>query len=975
MDNSTKDKPKKKGHFRLQTIIIVVLVIILAILMLVGFITDFLWFGELGYISVFLKKLLTQLEIGIPTFIVVTLLAYLYLKVLKKGYYKKVASNTPEGDGKRLNVITWALAAVFGGVATYFAVTRLWFELLQFFNSTDFGMDDPIFNNDISFYLFKLEFIRELNTILIGVLVVFVVITLIYYSVLMGGRRPRVMKEETDTDGGYAFKEEGDRFDGSRTNSGFSGVGTDKTFEENLRGIFSGFKNNINSAPRQQKPKKQIDNENIAELLNIAQKQLIIVGAILFIMVGVYFFLRQYTLLYGHTGAVYGAGFTSVNVTLWMYRALMVLSVLGAVAVIVGVPRRKLKWIATVPVIMILVGAVGYGAGILVQNFIVSPDEISKESKYLERNIEYTQAAYDLSDVEIKPFSADNDLTAADIQANSATLSNIRINDYDPVKTFYNQTQSIRQYYTFNDVDVDRYMVNGEYTQTYLSAREIDESKISETWLNRHLKYTHGYGVTMSRVDKITASGQPDMIVDNIPPESSVAEIDITRPEIYFGELTNEYVLVGTDEDEFDYPTGDSNAYTRYEGSGGIKLNLFNRVLFAIKERSLKLLVSSNIDSDSKIIVNRNIQERVQKIMPYLSYDKDQYMCTVDGKLYWIIDAYTSSDKFPYSEPYDSETSNDNYIRNSVKVVIDAYNGDTNYYICDEEDPIAQTYKKIYPKLFKDFDEMPEGIKAHIRYPNTMFDIQSKVYKRYHMDDVKVFYQNEDLWDISKEIYGIKEQYMTPNYYILSLPGENKEEFVSTIPYTPKDKRNMTGLLIARSDGENYGNLVLYQLPKSKIVYGPMQIEAQIDQSTEISKEFSLWNSSGSQYSRGNMFIIPIEDSLLYVEPVYLEATNSSIPEVKRVIVAYGDNIAYEATLGEALDALFGEGSSSGLTAVGGDSSDTTSGGGDASLSQSELIEMANTAYDNAQEALSNGDWEGYGEYMDELESILNRLQ
>ena len=608
----------------------------------------------------------------------------------------------------------------------------------------------------------------------------------------------------------------------------------------------------------------------------------------------------------------------------------------------------------------------------VVQNFVVSPDEIAKESKYLERNIEYTQYAYDLQDVTIKPFAASNDLSSEDIQNNDPTISNIRINDYSPTNTFYNQTQSIRQYYTFPDVDVDRYMINGDYTQTFLATREIDEEKISNTWINTHLKYTHGYGITLSRVDKITASGQPDMLIDSIPPVSKVEEIDIERPEVYFGELTNTYVIVGTNEDEFDFPDGDSNKYTRYEGTAGIKLNPINRLMFAIREHSMKLLVSSNIKGDSRIIINRNVEERVKKIMPYIGYESDPYMCTVDGRLYWIIDAYTTSDKFPYSEPY-SEESTTNYVRNSIKVVVDAYNGTTDYYIVDPDDAIAQTYAKIYPKLFKTMDQMPEGLQAHIRYPNTMFAIQANVYRRYHMNDVKVFYQNEDLWDVSNEIYGMEEQAMTPNYYIMNLPGETTEEFVNTIPYTPRDKKNMTGLLLARNDGEHYGELVLFQLPKSKIVYGPMQIEAQIDQSTEISKEFSLWNSSGSKYSRGNLFVIPIEDSLLYVEPVYLEASNSSIPEVKRVIVAYGDKIAYEATLSEALDSLFGEGSSDSYREK--LDEDTENGGEATAPTQAELIEQAQAAYDAALEAQKNGDWAGYGQHLEELGDILEQLE
>ena len=563
---------------------------------------------------------------------------------------------------------------------------------------------------------------------------------------------------------------------------------------------------------------------------------------------------------------------------------------------------------------------------------------------------------------------------------NTETISNIRINDFVPTQQFYNQTQSIRQYYTFNDVDNDRYMINGKYTQTYLATREIDEEKISDSWLNRHLKYTHGYGITLSRVDQVTSSGQPEVLIGNIPPESSVEEIQITRPEIYFGELSNEYVIVGTDEEEFDYPSGDSNEYTFYEGTAGIKLNFFNRLVFAAREGSLKLLVSSNIDSDSRIIINRNVMDRVQTIMPYLSYESDPYMVTVDGKLYWMIDAYTSSSNYPYSQPFDENGTN--YIRNSIKVVVDAYNGDVDFYVVDEEDPIAMTYAKIYPELFKSGDEMPEALKAHIRYPNYLLQIQANIYTRYHMEDIGVFYLNEDQWDIANEIYGTEQVQMEPTYYIAKLPGEDTAEFFNSIPFTPKSKKNMTALLIARNDGEHYGELMLYQFPKNKTVYGPEQIEAQIDQNTEISKEFSLWNSAGTKYSRGNMFVIPVNSSILYVEPVYLEATNSSIPEVKRIIVAYGDRIAYEETLEECLVSLFGEEAADSIDASdesvtqepSGDGGQTETGQTSEELSQTELIQNAVTAYDNAQAAVQSGDWAGYGRYMEELEQILNEL-
>ena len=969
MENNTNIKnPKKRKGFKIFIGIIVLLLV--AFMGLIGFLTDYLWFRELGYVSVFFTKLFTQIKIGVPVFVIITFLAYVYLKFLKHGYIKKIESDDEVNNG-RLNLISWGLAGIFGAIATYVCVVRLWFEGLQFVNSTKFGIADPLYNMDISFYVFKLGFIEQCNEIVLALLIAFLVLTVVYYMILLSVRTPAFFgyedaEEEPEEAQTYESEEEPQQ----EQDGGFAGFGD----------IFGAFKNMGQDGkspfdsirkPRAKKPEIEFNSRNLHTLVTIAEKQLIIVGVLFFLMVGVHFFLKQYELLFGSTGAVYGAGFTDVNVTLWMYRIIMGLSVLGAVGFAIGITRKKIKPAVVIPIVMVLVGAAGIGAQMLVQNLIVTPDEINKESKYLERNIEYTQYAYGLNDVDEKSFSASEDLNSDDIANNADTISNIRINDYNPVKKFYNQTQSIRQYYDFNDVDVDRYTVNGDYTQTFLSPREIDEEKISNTWLNKHLKYTHGYGVTLSRVDQITASGQPDMLVKNIPPESGVNEIQITRPEIYFGEMTNNYALLNTSEDEFDYPDGNSNKYSQYEGNAGIKLNLINRFMFSVRERSMKLLVSGNINSKSKIVINRNIKKRVQEIMPYLDYDSDPYMVTVDGKLYWILDAYTYSSKYPYSEPYSSESTAD-YIRNSVKVVVDAYNGDTNYYIVDAKDPIAQTFKNIYPKLFKDMKEMPEGLQAHIRYPGTLLNIQAQVYQRYHMEDVKVFYQNEDLWEISSEIYGTQEQPMEPNYYIMKLPGETQAEFVNSIPFTPKDKKNLMGLLVARNDGDQYGKLVLYKMPKSKTVYGPMQVEAQIDQNTEISKEFSLWSSAGSTYSRGNMFVIPIEDSILYVEPVYLEATNSSIPEVKRVIVVFGDEIAYEPTLADALNEMFGEGSARNTTTQ---KNEQAKNKGDDQLSQGEIINRAQEAYDNAQDALKDGKWGKYGDYMDELEKYLKMLR
>jgi len=959
---------RKKKNYGLRGVVIALLVLAALFFALINFITDFLWFREMGYVSVFFTQLFTQLEIGIPAFIIIGILSFLYLQVLKKGYYKKIDSfDNDVKDRKRINRLSLLLALVFAALVTYFTVTRLWFEILKFMNSTAFERSDPLFNLDISFYVFKLEFISQLNTMLIGVIVAFAALTVVFYMLLMSIRKPQIFEEAVPERDDEEY-EEGSNYQGSQGGAG-SAFGAFGNFGEAFGKFSEAFGGRPQNTQRKPAPRKTFDNENFMRMASIASKQLIFLGVVFFLMLGVNFFLKQYTLLYSSTGVLYGAGYTDVNITLWMYRALIVLSVLGAIGFAVGVIKKKFRTTLTIPAIMVIVGLLGTGMAYLVQNFIVSPDEISKESKYLRRNIDYTKSAYGLNEVSIRNFSASNNLTLDDIQSNPETISNIRINDYEPAKKFYNNTQGIRPYYTFNDVDVDRYMINGEYTQVFLSAREIDTaSLVPATWLNQHIKYTHGYGITLSRVDKITASGQPDMLIKNIPPVSAVEEIQLNMPGIYFGEMTNDYILTNTNEPEFDYPDGEGNAHTIYQGNAGIKLNFINKTMFSIREQSLKMLVSTNLTSDSKIIINRNIADRVQKIMPRLLYDQDPYIVTADGKLYWIIDAYTTSTYYPYSEPF--IRGQVNYIRNSIKVVIDAYNGDTNYYIVDGSDPIASTFKKIYPALFKDFSDMPESLKVHIRYPNMLLNIQANVYKRYHMDDVNVFYQNEDIWDIAKEIYGTEEVLMIPNYYIFKIPGEERAEFVNSIPFTPRDKRNMTGLLIARNDGENYGEMVLYRLPKGKIVYGPMQIEAQIDQNTEISKEFSLWNSSGSTYSRGNMFVIPIEDSLLYVEPVYLEATNSSIPEVKRVIVAYGDEIAYKATLAEALEALFGTPSQSERPP--GQTAPPTDTGG---YGTSDLIRLAGEAFNNARIAQRNGDWAAYGQYINQLEQYLHQLQ
>lgn len=950
--------PEQKKRSKTLSLIIMLIAIIGALLFgLVGFITDWMWFKDLSYTSVFWKKLLTQLEIGIPVFILLTLLMRFYLRTLKNGYFRKIESHEIT-DAKKLNRTSWILSGVFAAIFAALAANTIWLSYLQATNATDFDLKDPLFNLDVGFYIFKLDFLSELNSLVISVLIGMVLATLLYYSILISVRTPDLYEEEEEEEEEIPIPNFSE-FPGSQNG------GDQIPFEKSFFGYL------MRKGKKKKAKKKQLNTSNMKELLDIASGKLIVLGVIFYLMLAVDFLLKQFELLHAHNGTVYGAGFVDVNITLWVYRLIMLLAVVGAVTLSMHIKKGEIKKLIKVPLIIIVVFIAGGLIGKAVQILIVSPDEINKESKYLERNIEFTRHAYGLDNVRTAVYKADATLNATAIENNEQTVSNIRINDYEPVKDFYNQTQSIRQYYKFNDVDIDRYVYNGVEKQTYLSAREIDENKISNTWLNKHLKYTHGYGVAVSQVNTVTGSGQPDVIEGNIPPETDITELKIKRPEIYFGELTNDYVIVNTKEQEFDYPDGDQNKYTTYKGESGVKLNLFNRLLFAIREGSIKILVSSNISSDSRIIYERNVVKRIEKIMPYLSYEEDPYLTVADGRLYWIMDAYTTSGNYPYSEPYSDEINTSNYIRNSIKVVVDAYNGSTDFYIVDEKDPIAQTMKKIYPKLFKSSSEIPESIRVHLRYPNALFKIQANVYSKYHMTDVKVFYQKEDLWDIAHQIYGTKDVEMDPSYYIFNLP-DTKEgaEFINMVPFTPKSKQNMTAIMMARNDGENYGDIIVYTMPKNKTVYGPMQIEAQIDQNTEISKEFSLWDSAGSTYKRGDLFVIPIGTSLMYVEPVYLEASNQAIPEVKRVIVAYQDKIAYEATLSEALMSLFGSGYDDGSGNI---TSDNDGGSTEAETTES-LIKKAQNAYDKAIAAQQAGDWASYGKYIKKLETYLNKL-
>ncbi len=598
----------------------------------------------------------------------------------------------------------------------------------------------------------------------------------------------------------------------------------------------------------------------------------------------------------------------------------------------------------------------------IVQRFQVEPSELARERPYIERNILFTRLAFGLDQIEVKDIPVELAPSEQDIANNSATINNIRLWDYRPIKDTYNQIQSLRLYYDFADIDVDRYEVDGSYRQVLLGVRELSPEKLpaqAQTWVNRRLQYTHGYGVALSPVNEISEGGLPNLWVKDVPP---IGKFEIERPEVYYGERTDEYVVVGTNVEEFDYPKGDTNVYTKYAGESGIRLNSFIRKLaYAWELGDINIIISGELTPESQLLYRRNIQQRVQHIAPFLKLDRDPYIVIDDGKLIWVQDAYTVSGRYPYSQP---ASGGINYIRNSVKVVTSAYDGSITFYLIDAEDALVNTYASIFPTLFTPIEEMPASLRAHLRYPQDLFQIQVSMYQTYHMEDPRVFYNKEDLWTIPVETYADAERVVEPYYVIMRLPGEEQEEFLLMLPFTPTQKDNMITWLAARSDEDNYGKLIAYNFPKDKLIYGPRQIEARIDQDPAISEQLTLWGQKGSQVIRGNLLVIPIENSILYVEPIYLQAERGRLPELKRVIVVSGDGIAMELTLAQSLSAIY-----AGLPAALPPAAEVL-----LPTEISELTKLAQEHYTKAQEYLKAGDWTGWGEELKKMEEALNQL-
>ena len=904
---------------RLRDIITVLIIAILIIVpMLLGIYGDFLWFITLGYESVFLTILFTGIGLFVLFFLAFFLLSFLNLKIANRLSRRKGKKST--GKAREANKAITILIIIFSFIIG--AGFANWEVVLKFLNSTPFHAVDPVFGLDLGFYAFELPFYSFILSFFLALVVLNIFFTFISRLSLI--KKTRVETEE-------------------------------ETAEPEVEWIWGGRRKKHRHMHRY-----SLNWPGFKEKIT---PHLSVLLALLFFISSAWLYLAQFSLLFSSSGAVYGVGYTDLNVTLPLLNILSVISLLIGILFLVNIRFRKWRVIRDGIMVFAIVGFLGLVAVGVVQALVVAPDEFNLEKTYIQRNIEGTLAAYGLSNIRETIFPVSYNLTAQDIANNNGTISNIRLWDWRPLKQTYNQLQLFRTYYDFGDVDMDRYNINGQYKQVMVSAREMNTQNLpstARTWVNEHLVYTHGYGVVMNPVDKVSQEGLPVFYVKDIPPSSDFSSLDLERPEIYYGEETYRYVVVKTQTDELDYPYGEQNVYTSYEGTGGVVLSdILRRLVYAVKFGSVELLFSGSLTPQSKILMHRDVSERIDKPAPFLAYDPDPYIVVSEGRLYWIVDGYTVTDRYPYSEPINIRGSMAfNYIRNSVKIVVDTYNGDVDYYVIDPDDPMIKTYQKMFPGLFKDFSRMPADLKNHIRYPEGLFSIQATIYSDYHMKDPMVFYNKEDVWVIPDEIYIGTRQQMIPYYVIMKLPGEDKEEFILMLPFTPKGKENMIGWMAARSDFPPYGNITVFQFSKQELTYGPMQVEARIDQDADISQLMTLWSQAGSQVIRGNTLVIPIEDSILYIEPLYLEATErGTLPQLKRVIAVYGDKLTMKETLQEALDEIFGAAPI--ITPTGTTVPIPTT----AAEKLAQIVDLFN----RAQDALAEGDLGLYQQYIEQI--------
>jgi len=701
-------------------------------------------------------------------------------------------------------------------------------------------------------------------------------------------------------------------------------------------------------------------------------------------------YIGRFEQLFEHHTIFDGVTYTDAHVTLAGMLFVAVMLLLGAFIALAGAvwsPRGRWLLASVVPAVLCY-SAVGV-TGWYVSVFLVKPNELVREQPYIAHNIEMTRQAYGLDRFTLQEFPAETTVDATDAANNQPTLKNIRLWDWQPLQDTLRQIQEIRTYYDFPDIDIDRYQINGDLRQVMLAARELNVDKLPESsrnWINEKLIYTHGYGVTMNPVNGFTAEGLPTLILSNMPIQSTVPGLNVTRPEIYFGEQTNTDVYVRTRQKEFNYPQGDANNLTSYEGKGGIELGGFlRRVLIAFDRGDIaKVPFSDDITAQSRLLMRRSVKERLATLAPFLTFDQDPYVVVgEDGRLSWVMDAFTASDNYPYSTHYNLNGHPINYMRNSVKAVVDAYDGTTTLYVFDNQDPILAAYRSIFPGLFKDASEMPAGLRKHVRYPELMLKLQAEAYGLYHMTNPEVFYNREDLWTVATQTGSAgggeqSVQPMQPNFVMMKLPGETGQEFVEILPFTPANRNNLIGWIAGRSDGAHYGTSVVYNFPKTKLVDGPQQIESRIDQNAQISGQLSLWNQQGSHVRRGSLLVIPCGRALLYAEPIYLQAERSPMPELRLVVLALQDRLAYGPTFETALASLFGTGSSTLSPAetpqASPQSAPQAGGVPQPAADLNSLITQASKNFSDYQRLTAEGKLGDAGKKLDELKQVLAKL-
>ncbi len=905
---------------RLELILVLIFLTIFFLPSIGGLALNYLWYDSLGYAEVFFVKYKAALLLFGFTFLLTGSILYLVYRsgigtITKTGgpitslweteffagVEKEYIDVTPKKDVsaalKAVQLPALLFIFLFSGMQAL-AVSGSWLKVLMYLNKTPFGQADPIFNNDIAFYVFSLPFYSTVLNYASAVLFLGMLLLAGLYATFNWNL---LMKLPTD-----------------------------------LSLLLAGF------------------------LVTFATKT----------------YLGRYDILYSETGVVYGAGYIDVAIKQYIPVLLALVFLFTAVTILLSswsggpsLPSAP-KLLGGMVAAMVLISVLGGVTASLVQDLKVLPNEQELERPYIMNNIHSTNTAYELDEVEIRQYPLTYNLSL-DILTHPS-ITNARIWDYRPLLTIYKQKQAIRTYYGFNDVDVDRYTINGTTTQVWLSPREIFYDQLqgkADTWLNKHVLYTHGIGLVMSPVNMVVEQGMPEMYIENIPPVSSMPSLTIEQPRIYYGEKTDSYIITGTGREEFDYPSGNTNVLTTYTGTGGIGMGGLNKLITTLALSDLKILMSPDIGDDSKLHINRNVMERAELITPYLLLDRDAYaVLGDDGHIYWIINGFTTTGKYPYSEPIWIGNTKLNYVQDSTKAVVDAYNGTITYYVI-EDDPLLTTYSKIFPGVFKPMDQMPISIKSHMRYSPDLFMVQSKIYTDYHMNVPEVFYNREDRWEFANEKYGNSQIQVEPYNVLLELDGSTN--FFMIMPFTPSNKDNMISWMAVNQDPPEYGQKILYEFSKDKLIYGPAQIEALIDQDEDISKDLTLWSTGGSNVIRGNLLVIPIEDSILYIEPLYISAaSSSSIPELKKILVVYENQVVMEDSLEAALSKLIGKNVTTvvpipGLPGIP-DFEDKN---------LNELLDETLAHYETARGYLEAGDLENYGREMKIVDSLMEQLR